>query len=295
MYRDSLDNTRYDAKRVTRTKTVFDNPLKWKEPKLIFTSSLTDVFHEDIFPFIHEVFRIIYLCRNLHIFQMLTKRPENIIPALKKAYEQACELGSDNSDYLNLAVWLEAWLNGHPPSCVWLGVSIESDEYIERGMLLRRIPAHIRFISFEPMLEEITPGRLLLTYVHNCPHTSGACYGNTWACCACELPTPPSEELPPIDWVILGGESGNNQGKYTYRPCQVDWIEQLAYQFQQIGTAVFIKQLGTHLSKELGLTDRHGTDPSEWPEHLQIQDFPAIDHAALLAACGKYEVKSDTK
>ena len=54
----------------------------------------------------------------------------------------------------------------------------------------------------------------------------------------------------------------------------LEWIEHIIAQCRQYGIPVFVKQLGTHLAKQMGLQDRHGGDESEWPAHLQIREFP---------------------
>ena len=77
-----------------------------------------------------------------------------------------------------------------------------------------------------------------------------------------------------IDWVIVGGESGNETGKYRYRPCQMEWIENIVAQCQINEIPVFVKQLGTHLSRQLKMSDRHGGNIDEFPEHLQVRQFP---------------------
>lgn len=76
-----------------------------------------------------------------------------------------------------------------------------------------------------------------------------------------------------FDWVIVGGESGNDNGKYKYRPCDIRWIESIVDQCDQ-NASVFVKQLGTHISKQLKLSDRHGGNIDEFPEHLKIREFP---------------------
>ena len=80
-----------------------------------------------------------------------------------------------------------------------------------------------------------------------------------------------------IDWVIIGGESGNDTGKYRYRPCELEWIESIINQCNKFRIPVFVKQLGTHLAKEMKLSDRHGGNIDEFPEHLQIRQFPIIE------------------
>lgn len=220
MYRDSMDSTRFNPRDVRRTKTVFNLPLKIKEPSKIFTSSYTDVFLPQIDSYRDLMWDIIRKCPQ-HTFQILTKRPERI------------------SDHLP-----EFWrdINDH----VWLGTSIGSNAGLSRLMDLvypskaMWLPK-ASFLSLEPL------------------------HG------AIELP---QTELSHIQWVIIGGESGNENGKYRYRPCQLEWIESLIKQCQDAGVPVFVKQLGTYLSKKMGLKDRHGGNIDEWPQHLRIREFP---------------------
>lgn len=216
MYRDSMDSTRYNPLVVRKTKTVFNTPLKIKEPSKIFTSSLTDVFHEAIDPFRDEMWDIIRRCPQ-HTFQILTKRPERIMQCLPPD-------------------WGDGWDN------VWLGASCGSGKSIQRVFDVLAVPAKIRFVSFEPMWDRIDMNLDI-------------------------------SDLCKLNWAIIGGESGNDTGKYRYRPCKVEWIEELIKDLTPT-TAIFVKQLGTHLAKELKLSDRHGGDITEWPTHLQIRQFP---------------------
>ena len=80
--------------------------------------------------------------------------------------------------------------------------------------------------------------------------------------------------MAPFDWAIIGGESGNESGPYTYRPCTLPMIESLVKTLQAKNVPVFVKQMGTYLAKGLNLKDRHGADVKEFPEHLKIQQFP---------------------
>lgn len=228
MYRDSFDNTRYNPLQVTKTKTVFNLPLKIKEPSKIFTSSLTDVFHPDCDAFRNEMWDIIRKCPQ-HTFQILTKRPERIADNLPKD-------------------WNENFKN------VWLGTSIGSNNSIHRMYQLvdaffplanggkdLRIPK--RFISFEPLHAPIDVEDIELRIM-------------------CQF-----------DWIIIGGESGNETGKYRYRPCKIEWMEDIINAFPK-NVKVFVKQMGTHLAKELGMSDRHGGNIDEFPSTLQIREFP---------------------
>lgn len=122
---------------------------------------------------------------------------------------------------------------------VWLGVSIESDDQYERKYFLDEVPAKIKFISFEPLLSDIMISDL----------------GN-------------------IDWIIIGGESGNENGQFKYRECQIEWIENIINDAHAWETQVFVKQLGTFLSKQMSLKDRHGGNLKEWPIDLQVREMP---------------------
>lgn len=235
MYRDSLDGTRYNAMRVLRTKTVFNFPLKYKETTskcwngdpLIFTSSLTDVFHEDIDPYRNEVWDIIRKCPHL-TFQILTKRPERI------------------KDHLP-----PDWGNGWDH--VWLGTSVGSEKGLQRMVDLSMVNAKVKFLSLEPLHGPIDLTKATVRF-----NSVDADFG----------------VLPVFDWIIVGGESGNENGKYKYRPCKIEWIEQIVECCQKNYIPVFVKQMGTHLAKEMNMTDRHGGDITEFPEHLQVRQFP---------------------
>jgi protein gp37 len=214
------DKERYgqEANIVLRSKTKFNEPLKWMEPQLIFTCSWSDFFIENADEWRTEAWEVIKKTPH-HNYQILTKRPERVLQCLPKDWED----GYNN---------------------VWLGTSIESQKVIHRLDILAQIPAKIKFISFEPLLSNI-------------------CLSNH------------SEILKnEIDWAIIGGESGNDKGKYTYRDCNIDWITNLIEQNRRCDVKVFVKQLGTHLSKELEIGDRHAGIMEQWPIELQIREFP---------------------
>ena len=192
-------------------------PLKLKEPSKIFTCSLTDFFHKGCDSFRGEAWDIIRKCPQ-HQFQILTKRPERIEQCLPKDWGQ----GYEN---------------------VWLGTSVGSEKGMHRIERLARIPAKIRFISFEPLHEKIDLNSHRRT-------------------------------LLKCNWAIIGGESGHDTGTYRYRPCKVEWVESLTEFLQGVGISVFIKQLGTHLSKALNISDRHGGNIEEFPKQLRIREFP---------------------
>lgn len=243
MYRDSFDSTRYNPLQVVRTKTVFDLPLRLKEPSKIFTCSLTDFFHEGIDSYRNEAWDIIRKCPQ-HIFQILTKRPERITQCLPTD-------------------WGNGWDN------VWLGTSVGSQAAIQRATILLTVKSKIRFISLEPLWAKIDLTECLM------PNEYGKRPNEYY----CNVLTEHDDEHvhnkhAKIDWVIVGGESGNETGKYRYRPCDIKWIEAIVNDCKSEGVAIFVKQLGTYLSKQMGFKDRHGGDINEWPEHLRIREMP---------------------
>lgn len=167
-----------DPRAVARSRTTFEDPLHWREPRLIFACSWSDWFIEDADAWRDEAWQIVRRTPR-HTYQILTKRPERIAQALPPD-------------------WGEGWPN------VWLGVSIESSQYIARMELLRSVPCRIRFISAEPLLGPI--------------------------------------DLRPLDgihWVITGGESGPHA-----RPMDPDWARSIREQCRSSDTSYFHKQNG---------------------------------------------------
>lgn len=135
-------------------------------------------------------------------------------------------------------------------SNVWLGVSIEEQKYFHRAESLAQVPCKLRFISAEPLLEEID-----------------------------FLMTKKSKRIiDEFDWVILGGELGNECGEYRYRPSEIAWYERAINDLKsQSNVAVFMKQLGSHLRKTMKLQHYHGGELAEWPSSLQIREFPNLN------------------
>ena len=109
---------------------------------------------------------------------------------------------------------------------------------------LLKVDCETRFISFEPLHERVDMNLDLL-------------------------------DLMKIHWAIIGGESGNETGKYRYRECKLEWIEELIKDLTPT-TEIFVKQMGTALAKEMKMSDRHGGNMDEFPEHLRLRNFPLI-------------------
>jgi protein gp37 len=170
---------------ITLHENMLSRPLNWKKPRLIFVNSMSDLFHEKIpFLFIKSVFDVMKQAK-WHIFQVLTKRSDRL---------------------LALASKLE-W-----PQNVWVGVTVESQEYMFRIDQLRNIPSSVRFLSCEPLLS--TMNKLSLTN---------------------------------IDWVIVGGESGLGA-----RPINAEWVESIQQQCTIASVPFFFKQWGGVNKKRSG-------------------------------------------
>ncbi len=142
---------------------------------------------------------------------------------------------------------------------VWLGISAENQQrYDERMQIFVGIPAKIRFLSIEPLLGPID--------LYKPDSIDERLFGEY------------------IQWVIIGGESGNLEGKFTARECKREWIIKIADELQKRGVATFIKQLGTSLAYEMRLGDKAGANMNEWPEELRIQQFPTTPNTYKINA-----------
>lgn len=220
MYRDK-ERFNQDPTTVLRSKSAFTAPLKWDEPKLIFTCSWSDWFIKEADEWRDEAWDIIKRTPQ-HTYQILTKRPERIEECLPDDWG----FGYDN---------------------VWLGVSVENESTKWRVNTLCDVEAKVRFISAEPLIGQIDfrSDEIITRNFDN-----------------------------QIDWVIIGGESGNDSGKYQYRECKLEWMNQIVKDCEIANVPVFVKQLGTYLSKSMGLKNRHGGDLDEFPESLKHRQMP---------------------
>lgn len=156
---------------------ILEKPYRWVKPRTVFVNSMSDLFHEDVpADFIRRVFNVMQECPQ-HTFQVLTKRSGRL-----------CAL----ADQL-------PW-----PGNVWMGVSVENEQVLHRIEHLWQVPAHVRFLSCEPLLGPLD--KLTLNKIH---------------------------------WVIVGGESGPGA-----RPMQRAWIESILNQCEVQGVSFFFKQWG---------------------------------------------------
>lgn len=115
-----------------------DLPLTWREPRMIFVNSMSDLFHKDVpDAFVEKVFTTMQRA-TWHTFQLLTKRSRQLAEWAERRYHGGADGGGHG---------LGRW-----PSNIWAGVSIESQDYVWRVDDLLRVPADIKFLSIEPLL-----------------------------------------------------------------------------------------------------------------------------------------------
>ncbi len=165
-------------------------PLKWTKPKTIFVNSMSDLFQEGVpDEYVEQVARVMQLA-DWHTYQVLTKRADRLRDLLATKLSFAASLDH-----------------------IWWGTSVEDRKYgVPRVTALRDAPARLRFLSIEPLLEDV--GQL---------------------------------DLSGMDWVIVGGESGPGA-----RPMQKEWVTSIRDQCESAGVPFFFKQWGGVRKKQHG-------------------------------------------
>jgi protein gp37 len=178
--------------KVTCDEKSLDAPKGWSKPRRIFVNSMSDLFHEQVpTGFIERVWQVMRDTPR-HTYQILTKRADRMAEVVKT---------------FSLL-----------PN-VWLGTSVEDDRVLGRLDEIRRVPAAIRFVSFEPLIGSVRRGNL-----HE------------------------------IHWAIVGGESGPRA-----RRMEPEWVDEIADMCRESGTAFFFKQWGGRNKKVAGRTYRGRT------------------------------------
>jgi protein gp37 len=192
-------------------------PVLRSRPKKYFWCSMTDVFLE-FYPddWIDDCFSLMDDTPR-HKHQILTKRPERMVRLLTKRYPE-----------------------GVPPY-IWCGVSCEDRaDGLARLDVLRRLNAAVRWVSLEPLLEDL--GLV---------------------------------NLEGLQWIVPGGESRNKLR--LARPCDLDWLRSLQRQGRDQGVPVFMKQVGDSPvldGKPYKVRRSQGEDPAEWPPDMRVREFP---------------------
>ncbi|MGJ8641831.1 MAG: DUF5131 family protein [Luteolibacter sp.] len=187
-------------------------------PRLIFVSDMGDALSGDVpFSYFKEeiVENVVTEAGSRHVWQWLTKRPARMA---------------------EFAGWLQSEHGLDWPTNLVAMTSVTNRATRSRIDELKGVPAAVRGLSVEPLVEDVTL------------------------------------DLDGIDWVIVGGESGNNA-----RPFDLAWARSLRDQCHASGVAFFVKQLGSNpveAGDRFQLNDGHGGDWSEWPEDLRIREMP---------------------
>ena len=225
----------------------------------MFCASLADVFeaHPDLTAIRADLWPLLASCTSLDV-QLLTKRPENITAMVPRA-------------------WRESW-----PAHVWIGTTVEDQRRAnERIPHLLKVPAAVRCLSCEPLLEAVNLTRVVMKSIPGAIRMEVECDGlRGYVGSTVDQDTAAARGL---QWVIVGGESGTGA-----RPFDLGWARSIVEQCSDAGVPVFVKQMGDapretvrdevydlDRSRPVKYRRHHGADPSEWPADLRVQRFPA--------------------
>lgn len=233
--------------------------------RLVFVTSMSDVGHRDVPDDFRAAMVGLMLFRRQHQWQLLTKRPERLARFLREYSPQACleaatELVHSLTPESPLVGQLQFEMMQRPPQRfhnIWFGATVEDQRRASERMaavidIWDRVA--VTFLSVEPLLQEIDLTEWLQTR-----YMAG------------------TQRRRRVDWMILGGESGNER---TVRPLDLDAMTEVMTTARLAGTATFIKQLGSRWARAASASDGSGAAPEEWPTHLRIRQFPRPRAAA---------------
>lgn len=250
----------WDTSMRNRTKTWGD-PVRWNKQaaaagvrKRVFCASLADVFDNEVpHAWREELLTLIEITPWLN-WLLLTKR-----------------IG-------NAAEMLWRWEQSVPWPNVWLGATVVNQEEADRDIpKLLATPAHVRFLSIEPILGDVNLTRIMRGHLPapvpgELRAVDGWCEHNALTGVGISQLGFERDGGPRVDWVIVGGESGPRA-----RPTTIGHIRGVVRQCQSADVPVFVKQLGARPVNREGV--RHplqhpkGGDPAEWPEDLRVRKF----------------------
>lgn len=218
MYRDM---TRYgkNPRDVRRSSdATFNAPRKWHDPAMVFTCSWSDFFIEEADDWRNDAYDVIWDTQHL-TYQVLTKRPERLREMLPIDWNDA--------------------ENRHGWQHVWLGTSVETQDYAVRMDYLLRVDASVLFLSAEPLLGPLDIREYL--------RAEGG-----------------------LSWVIVGGESGPD-----YRPMDLDWARRIRDDCAEYGVPFFFKQVGGNrkIDGVWGGDLLDGVQHYNWPTPTKL-DYP---------------------
>lgn len=233
-------------------------PLKREKPTTWFVNSMSDLFHGQIYSEWLEKILGVMILTPQHKYQVLTKRPEQMFRRMTEetllgARSKAVEL---TNEFPSLKNTIGAISNPLPN--LYLGVSVENQKAAnDRIALLLRTPAAMRFLSCEPLLEEIT----VMPWLERSRETgSNHQFSDR------------SGARGRIHLVICGGESGHKA-----RPFDVNWARSLQNECRNANVSFFMKQVGSNANWE---AQGKGNLIGELPKDLQIREYPKINDYA---------------
>lgn len=272
-------------------------PLRWNRPRMIFVNYTSDTFHAGVpDEWIDRLFAVMAFCPQ-HTFQVLTKRADRMRDYINNA-ETRFRVGDAIIGLPQTDEWLRKmsgdelvdftgaeysgvdYASEWPLPNVWLIASVENQEMAdERVPQLLQTPAAVRGLSVEPLLGPVDLSK------HLTGHEEAGAWPRPGNCVA---------YTPPLDWVIVGGESGPGA-----RPFHVAWARSVVRQCEAAGVPCFVKQLGArvhgdprefptsnivlapsggeHAGYIFTLKDRKGGAMEEWPEDLRVRQFPILN------------------
>jgi protein gp37 len=257
-------NWGYGAPRIRRSESYWKQPLKWNQQAAktvdrikadignaseyndidyhrprIFCASLCDWLDDEVpIALLADLLRLIHMTRNLD-WLLLSKRLQNFLPRMKAVIQHI-----KGEDSIQLACSICNWISHHPWSNIWLGTTVDDQQRAdERIPLLLSIPAKVRFLSCEPLLEALDIEGALSR--GGAPNTTADSHG--------------------IDWLICGGESGPNA-----RPMQPEWARSLRDQCGAANVPFFFKQRGAWWDANISRTN----DLHDELDGKQHHEFP---------------------
>ena len=252
-YRGLVKNGKWTGK-IRTFEDVLDEPSSWRRPRKIFVNFMSDTFGPGVpFEFIDKIYNMMLSCER-HTFQILTKHPDIAAKYYCDVEKTSAEMGEpmliDNAEN------------------IWMGTSVEKQEYDWRIIELLKTPAAVHFLSLEPFMGAMDLNETSAGQVIGPCDECGKMHGNCDCCMG----------IPSIDQVIIGCESGpsGTLGRLGDFKTPKGWLAaaiDIVRQCKDAGVPVFVKQVPSFDGKLI-------KDIKKFPcSELQVQEFPESEAA----------------